>query len=64
MDCATPRSGSTLLKPTGVAGRPEEYFESVVATGRPPRLESYLDRLEDPEALALAGGATAPAPPP
>ena len=39
--CATPRSGSTLLcealKATGVAGRPEEYFESVVVTGRPPR---------------------------
>ena len=66
--CATPRSGSTLLcealKATGVAGRPEEYFESVVATGRPPRPESYLDGLDDPEALALLGGSAAPAPPP
>ncbi len=66
--CATPRSGSTLLcealKATGVAGRPEEYFESVVATGRPPRPESYLDGLEDPEALALLGDASAPEPPP
>jgi arylsulfatase A-like enzyme len=62
MDCATPRSGSTLLKPTGVAGRPEEYFESVVATERPPRPESYLEGLDDPEALALVGGASAPEP--
>ena len=66
--CATPRSGSTLLcealKATGVAGRPEEYFESVVATGRPPRPEAYLEGLDDPEALALLGGAAAPEPPP
>ena len=66
--CATPRSGSTLLcealKATGVAGRPEEYFESVVATGRPPRPESYLEGLEDPAALALVGRASAPEPPP
>ena len=66
--CATPRSGSTLLcealKATGVAGRPEEYFESVVATGRPPRPEAYLEGLDDPEAIALLGGAAAPEPPP
>src|SRR5687767_6906049 len=66
--CATPRSGSTLLcealKATGVAGRPGEYFESVVATGRPPRPEAYLEGLDDPEALALLGGAAAPEPPP
>jgi trehalose 2-sulfotransferase len=36
--CATERSGSTLLcellAATGVAGRPEEYFEFLSATGR------------------------------
>ena len=35
--CTTPRSGSTLvcqaLKATGVAGRPEEYFEALRKTG-------------------------------
>jgi trehalose 2-sulfotransferase len=39
--CATPRSGSTLvcqaLKGTGVAGRPEEYFEALEHSGRPRR---------------------------
>ena len=41
--CATQRSGSTLLcellKDTGVAGRPEEYFEATRDTGAaaPPR---------------------------
>ena len=38
--CATPRSGSTLLceglKATGVAGRPEEYFEALPTTGPSP----------------------------
>ena len=39
--CATPRSGSTLvcqaLKDTGIAGRPEEYFEALRHSGRPRR---------------------------
>jgi trehalose 2-sulfotransferase len=58
--CATPRSGSTLLcealKATGVAGRPEEYFEAVPTTGvrRDPR--DYLAGLDDPHALALVSG--------
>jgi trehalose 2-sulfotransferase len=47
--CATPRSGSTLLcellKGTGVAGRPEEYFEARSATGLPPHPGDYLDGL-------------------
>ncbi len=47
--CATPRSGSTLLcellKDTGVAGRPEEYFEARSDTGVPPHPGDYLDDL-------------------
>jgi hypothetical protein len=47
--CATPRSGSTLLcellKSTGVAGAPEEYFEARADTGLPPHPGDYLDGL-------------------
>jgi trehalose 2-sulfotransferase len=43
---ATQRSGSTLLcellKGTGVAGRPEEFFEAVHDTGLPPHPGVYL----------------------
>ncbi|HEX4364948.1 MAG TPA: Stf0 family sulfotransferase [Solirubrobacteraceae bacterium] len=46
--CATPRSGSTLLcrllDQTGVAGRPEEYFEALRHSGIPRRPEEYFDR--------------------
>lgn len=66
--CATPRSGSTLLceglKATGVAGRPEEYFEAVPATGRPRAPADYLAGLDDLEAHALLGSAPPPDPPP
>jgi trehalose 2-sulfotransferase len=59
--CATPRSGSTLLceglKATGVAGRPEEYFEAVPETGVPRTPEDYLAGLDDPAAHALLGAA-------
>jgi trehalose 2-sulfotransferase len=45
--CATPRSGSTLLcatlAATGVAGRPEEFFEARAATGVPRRPREYLE---------------------
>jgi LPS sulfotransferase NodH len=44
--CATQRSGSTLLcellKGTGVAGCPEEFFEAVRDTGLPPHPGDYL----------------------
>jgi trehalose 2-sulfotransferase len=44
--CATQRSGSTLLcrllGETGVAGNPQEYFEAVAATGRPPHPGDFL----------------------
>jgi LPS sulfotransferase NodH len=50
--CATPRSGSTLvchaLAETGVAGRPEEYFEALRHSGRPRRPEEYFIGAEDP----------------
>jgi LPS sulfotransferase NodH len=53
--CATPRSGSTLvcqaLKGTGVAGRPEEYFEALEHSGRPRRPEEYFNGVEDPSIL-------------
>jgi LPS sulfotransferase NodH len=49
--CATPRSGSTLvchaLVETGVAGRPEEYFEALRHSGRPRRPEEYFLGVED-----------------
>jgi trehalose 2-sulfotransferase len=49
--CATPRSGSTLvchaLADTGVAGRPEEYFEALRHSGRPRRPEEYFVGVED-----------------
>src|ERR1700728_2167400 len=45
--CATPRSGSTLLchalDQTGVAGRPEEYFEALRHSGLPRRPQEYFD---------------------
>ncbi len=49
--CATPRSGSTLvcqtLVRTGVAGRPEEYFEALRSTGVPRRPEEYFHESSD-----------------
>jgi LPS sulfotransferase NodH len=49
--CATPRSGSTLvcktLRETGVAGRPEEYFEALRSTGRPRRPQEYFEGVDD-----------------
>jgi LPS sulfotransferase NodH len=46
--CATPRSGSTLLcdllSQTGVAGRPEEYFEALRHSGLPRQPDEYFDR--------------------
>src|ERR1700678_1266834 len=45
--CATPRSGSTLLcqalAQTGVAGRPQEYFEALRHSGLPRRPHEYFD---------------------
>jgi len=49
--CSTPRTGSSLLcdalLATGVAGRPEEYFEALRHSGRPRRPEEYFLGVED-----------------
>jgi LPS sulfotransferase NodH len=57
--CATQRSGSTLLcqalKETGVAGRPEEYFEALQHSGRPRRPGEYFSGADDPSILGHLG---------
>ena len=54
--CATPRSGSTLLckslAETGVAGRPEEYFERLRHSGLPREPREYFEGIRDPSFLA------------
>jgi LPS sulfotransferase NodH len=51
--CATPRSGSTLLcdvlTRTGVAGRPQEYWEALPGTGLPRQPREYLPALAEGE---------------
>jgi trehalose 2-sulfotransferase len=57
--CATPRSGSTLLcdllAGTGVAGRPEEYFQQLPATGRARHPRDYLCAVWDAELAGILG---------
>jgi LPS sulfotransferase NodH len=57
--CATQRSGSTLvcqaLKETGVAGRPEEYFEALQHSGRPRRPSEYFTGCDDDSIFAQLG---------
>jgi trehalose 2-sulfotransferase len=66
--CATPRSGSTLvchaLGETGVAGRPEEYFEALRHSGRPRRPEEYFLGVEDQSIRDHLGERTVGAEPP
>src|SRR5262249_28958950 len=56
--CTTPRSGSTVLsevlESTGVAGRPEEYFQQLAATGL---MRGPLDYLGDDLLAELLPGA-------
>ncbi len=51
--CATPRSGSTLLchelEQTGLAGRPQEYFEALRRSGLPRRPHEYFDPDRHPD---------------
>jgi LPS sulfotransferase NodH len=55
--CATPRSGSTLLcallEGTGVAGRPQEFFERLAHSGLPRQPREYFEGVDDEEVLAL-----------
>ena len=66
--CATPRSGSTLvckaLRETGVAGRPEEYFEALRSTGRPRSPEQYFAGVDDRSIFDELGEGQTSAPPP
>jgi LPS sulfotransferase NodH len=54
---ATPRSGSTLLcetlRASAVAGRPEEPFQRLAATGLPHQPRDYFRDVGDAELLAL-----------
>ena len=63
---ATERSGSTLLcellAGTGVAGRPEEYFEFLSATGRVRQPREYFPPDADPEILELLAPLDPPLP--
>ena len=62
--CATQRSGSTLvcqaLKETGVAGRPEEYFEALQHSGRPREPHEYFNGIDDPSILSHLGARARP----
>ena len=60
--CTTPRSGSTFLSEalasTGVAGRPEEYFQQLATTGQQRRPVDYLG--EEIAATELPAAFSAP----
>ena len=55
--CATPRSGSTLLcallEGTGIAGRPQEFFEQLSHSGLPRQPREYFEGVDDEAILAL-----------
>src|SRR3954452_2734037 len=65
--CATERSGSTLLcellAGTGVAGRPEEYFEFLSGSGRVRQPREYFEEADDPSILELLAPLRPPLPP-
>ena len=60
--CSTPRSGSTLLcealTATGVAGRPEEYYQHRRKTGLPRRPLEYFEDIDSPEIRSILGDYT------
>jgi LPS sulfotransferase NodH len=60
--CSTPRSGSTLLceamRNTGIAGRPEEYYQQRKKTGLPRRPREYFEDAETDEIVEILGDKT------
>ena len=60
--CSTPRTGSSMLCDaltlTGVAGRPEEYFQFRARTGFPRRPQEYFEAAGDPEIFDILGPRT------
>ena len=64
--CATERSGSTLLcellAGTGVAGRPEEFFEFLSVSGRVRQPREYFPPGTDPSILELLAPLDPPLP--
>jgi LPS sulfotransferase NodH len=60
--CSTPRTGSSLLcdalTATGVAGRPEEYFQFRARTGFPRRPQEYFEGAADGEIFEILGPRT------
>jgi trehalose 2-sulfotransferase len=60
--CSTPRTGSSLLcdalTATGVAGRPEEYFQFRARTGFPRRPQEYFEGAADSEIFDILGPRT------
>jgi trehalose 2-sulfotransferase len=60
--CSTPRSGSTLLCEamisTGLAGRPEEYYQQRQKTGLPRRPREYFEGAETDEIVEILGDVT------
>jgi trehalose 2-sulfotransferase len=60
--CSTPRTGSSMLCDaltlTGVAGRPEEYFQFRARTGFPRRPQEYFEGADDPEIFDILGPRT------
>jgi trehalose 2-sulfotransferase len=63
--CSTPRSGTTLLcqalTGTGLAGRPEEYFQALTETGRPRTASDYFSTVGDSELHEVVSECAAPA---
>ncbi|MEA2172275.1 MAG: trehalose 2-sulfotransferase [Solirubrobacteraceae bacterium] len=55
--CGTAKSGSAwladLLRATGIAGRPEPFFERRYATNQPTQPREFFEHVDNPRILAL-----------